>query len=69
MNRLINKLAVLLISATVCFGAVAAQSANMTENERMIREFVDSWSGSDAEEFANYFTEDGIYHNVPSGAV
>ena len=63
MNRLINKLAVLLISATVCFGAVAAQSANMTENERIIREFVDSWSGSDAEELANNLGVE--FHTLP----
>ena len=53
----------------MCFGAVAAESASMTDNERIIREFVDSWSGLDAEELANYFAEDGIYHNMPSGAV
>ena len=41
----------------------------MQDNEQIIREFVAAWSNLDAEELASYFTEDGIYHNIPSSAV
>ncbi len=37
----------------------------MTESERIIRNFVRAWSRLDADELANFFTEDGIYHNMP----
>ena len=41
----------------------------MSENEKIIREFVAVWSNLDAEEISSYFTEDGIYHNIPSTSV
>jgi limonene-1,2-epoxide hydrolase len=41
----------------------------VTENERIIREFVKAWSRLDAEELVAYFTEDGTYHNMPMGPV
>jgi len=41
----------------------------MSENERIIREFVKAWSRLDAEELVAYFTEDGTYHNMPMGPV
>lgn len=41
----------------------------MTDNEKVIREFVSAWSNLDVAELAGYFTEDGIYHNIPSTAV
>lgn len=37
----------------------------MRENERIIREFVNAWARLDASELANYFSEDGIYNNIP----
>ena len=37
----------------------------MTENERLIREFIAAWSRLDAAELAGYFGEDGCYHNIP----
>lgn len=37
----------------------------MNENERVIREFIAAWSRLDADELAAYFTEDGVYHNIP----
>ena len=39
------------------------------DNEKIIREFVEAWSRLDPEELASYFTEDGVYHNMPSGPV
>jgi limonene-1,2-epoxide hydrolase len=39
------------------------------ENEKIIREFIEAWSRLDAEELSSFFTEDGVYHNMPSGPV
>ena len=37
----------------------------MKKNEQVIRSFVEAWSRLDPEELAAYFTDDGIYHNMP----
>ncbi|MFT7653367.1 MAG: limonene-1,2-epoxide hydrolase [Limisphaerales bacterium] len=34
-----------------------------------IREFINCWSTLDAPRLANYFTEDGIYYNMPAKPV
>jgi len=34
-------------------------------NERVVREFITDWSNLDANKLVEYFTEDGIYHNMP----
>jgi limonene-1,2-epoxide hydrolase len=39
------------------------------DNDTIIREFIDAWSRLDPEELCSYFTEDGVYHNMPSGPV
>tara|TARA_B100001105_G_C22309926_1_gene407633 strand:- start:657 stop:1031 length:375 start_codon:yes stop_codon:yes gene_type:complete len=39
------------------------------QNEEIIRDFVSAWSRLDADELASYFTEDGTYHNMPTGPV
>jgi limonene-1,2-epoxide hydrolase len=41
----------------------------MQKNERIIREFIEVWTRLDAEEFAAYFADDGVYHNMPMGPV
>ena len=41
----------------------------MTDNENLIREFVAAWSNLDADELVSYFTEDGVYHNMPTDPV
>ena len=53
----------------MCLTALAQESTAMPQNEKIIREFVAAWSRLDADELANYFTEDGSYHNIPSSAV
>jgi limonene-1,2-epoxide hydrolase len=35
------------------------------EPERVVREFCDAWSRRDADELGRYFSEDGVYHNIP----
>jgi len=39
------------------------------DNEKIIREFIQAWSRLDAKELASYFTDDGVYHNMPTGPV
>ena len=37
----------------------------MEENEKIIREFISSWSELNADKLADFFSEDGVYHNIP----
>lgn len=37
----------------------------MTDNEKIIREFITAWSRLDVDELMGFFAEDGIYHNMP----
>ncbi len=39
------------------------------DNEKIIREFIAAWSRLDAKELSAYFSDDGVYHNMPSGPV
>jgi limonene-1,2-epoxide hydrolase len=39
------------------------------DNEKIIREFIEAWSRLDPEELSSYFSEDGVYHNMPTGPV
>jgi limonene-1,2-epoxide hydrolase len=41
----------------------------MANNAQIIRSFIAAWSRLDADELAQYFTEDGIYHNMPTDPV
>ena len=41
----------------------------MATNADIIRSFVESWSRLDADELVSFFTEDGIYHNMPASPV
>ncbi len=41
----------------------------MSSNARIIRDFIAAWSRLDAAELADYFTEDGVYHNMPARPV
>jgi limonene-1,2-epoxide hydrolase len=54
---------------TMSFSSIAQETPVMSENEKVIREFVAAWSRLDADELVSYFTEDGTYHNIPSSAV
>jgi limonene-1,2-epoxide hydrolase len=39
------------------------------DNEKIIREFIHAWSRLDPKELGSYFTDDGVYHNMPSAPV
>lgn len=41
----------------------------MTDNVAVVREFIDAWSSLDADRLAEYFTDDGTYHNIPTQPV
>lgn len=41
----------------------------MTDNVAVIREFITAWSSLDADRLAEFFTEDGTYHNIPTQPV
>jgi limonene-1,2-epoxide hydrolase len=41
----------------------------VADGAKIIREFIEAWSRLDAVELAGYFTEDGVYHNIPTGPV
>lgn len=41
----------------------------MTENEKIVRAFIAAWPRLDADEIVSYFTEDGVYHNMPIAPV
>jgi limonene-1,2-epoxide hydrolase len=41
----------------------------MEDNERIIREFIAAWSRMDPAELAGYFSDDGVYHNMPTAPV
>jgi limonene-1,2-epoxide hydrolase len=41
----------------------------MSINTELIEDFCKAWSRLDPAELATYFTEDGIYHNMPAGPV
>jgi len=41
----------------------------MSKNTELIEEFCQAWSRLDSKELAAYFTEDGIYHNMPAAPV
>ena len=49
--------------------AQAATGGSMTENERIVREFVAAWSRLDVDELVDYFAPDGTYYNMPSAPV
>lgn len=41
----------------------------MSDNAAIIRDFCRAWSRLDPDELAGYFTEDGVYFNVPTEPV
>lgn len=41
----------------------------MTTNAQIIRDFIISWSTLDVDRIVDYFTEGGVYHNMPIAPV
>ena len=49
--------------------AQAATGGSMTENERIVREFVAAWSRLDVDELVDYFAPDGTYYLMADGDI
>ena len=62
-NHLLPVFISLLLSSTIL------QAQPIAENETIVREFIAAWSNLDPVELASYFTDDGVYHNIPSNPV
>lgn len=43
--------------------------AQTESNEAIVRDFISAWQRLNPSELAGYFSEDGVYHNMPSAAV
>ena len=41
----------------------------MTDNVSIISQFIEAWTDLDPDALADYFTEDGTYHNMPAQPV
>ncbi len=41
----------------------------MTDNQQVIEAFIAAWSRLDASELVEFFTDDGVYHNMPIAPV
>ena len=41
--------------------------AAASDNAATIRAFIDAWQRLDVDELVGYFTDDGVYHNMPMG--
>lgn len=39
------------------------------QNADLVRRFIEAWSRLDADELVTFFTEDGVYHNMPTDPV
>ena len=57
-----------LISILLVLSATNVRAANAI-NEAIVRDFITAWSRLNPSELASYFSEDGVYHNMPSEAV
>ena len=38
----------------------------MSESETIVRDFCAAWERRDIDELLGFFTEDGVYHNIPT---
>jgi limonene-1,2-epoxide hydrolase len=41
----------------------------MTDNATIVRDFIAAWSRLDPDELVEFFTPDGVYHNIPTQPV
>lgn len=48
---------------------LGGQADRAEANQQVVVDFIEAWSRLDPAELASFFTEDGIYHNIPSSPV
>lgn len=58
----------LLLPLLLVLSATAAQAQNK-DNESIVRDFISAWSRLNPSELASYFSEEGVYQNMPNEAV
>ncbi len=58
----------LLLPLLLVFSAITAQAQDK-DNEVIVRDFISAWSRLNPSELASYFSEEGVYHNMPNEAV
>lgn len=58
-----------LLAFTLLALSATTVHAQSKSNETIIREFISAWSHLDPSELAGYFSEAGVYHNMPSESV
>mgnify|MGYP000053022099 CR=1 FL=1 len=58
-----------LASLLVIHGVGMAEPMERNDNEKIVHDFIAAWSSLDSELLADYFDDDGVYHNMPSQAV
>jgi len=68
------KRAVTTTVAALALGACASRAGEPEEavvnpNEQVVLAFIQAWSRLDPAELATFFTEDGVYHNMPAQPV
>jgi limonene-1,2-epoxide hydrolase len=60
---------VMTMAAVTCVALAAVPMtvrAQARANEQVVLDFFAAWSRLDPAEIASFFTEDGVYHNMPS---
>ena len=45
--------------------AVSGDTATLSRNEQLTRDFFSAWEAADANSILAFFAEDAIYHNIP----
>ena len=58
-----------LLACVLLTIAVTTVQAQTESNEAIVRDFISAWQRLNPSELAGYFSEDGVYHNMPSAAV
>jgi limonene-1,2-epoxide hydrolase len=58
-----------LLACVLLTLAVTTVQAQTESNEAIVRDFISAWQRLNPSELAGYFSEDGVYHNMPSAAV
>lgn len=61
-------LAIAAVGGCTASGNATEEDA-VSPNEQVIVDFIQAWSRLDPAELASFFTEDGMYHNMPSQPV
>jgi limonene-1,2-epoxide hydrolase len=67
-NRVVGYLVVFLLNKST-HHILGKGRLEMATNEEIIRDFIAAWSRLNTDELVAYFSEDGVYHNMPAGPV